>query len=269
MGRTLKRVPLDFDWPLNKTWPGYLNPHGGPCPEEGKTCFDGYTAAGKWIESVARLLSTMAEDAAVSGPEYADYRARRSYPHPYLTEWPQAPTANVPRDVISKIREHDDSATRQHMLHRYLLDNPAKPLPLTNGLRELVEALNDGQRIDQLSGSCASFRIARALVKAAGKDPETWGICSVCEGHADDPEKRAEAEAWEREGPPTGDGYQLWETTSEGSPVSPVFATMDELCAWCESNATTFGSAKTTAAEWRRMLDEDFVCHQAGNMVFL
>lgn len=30
--------------------------------------------------------------------------------------------------------------------------------------------------------------------------------------------------------PPKGDGYQLWETTSEGKPMSPVFATLDELC---------------------------------------
>ena len=29
--------------------------------------------------------------------------------------------------------------------------------------------------------------------------------------------------------PPNGDGYQLWETTSEGSPVSPVFESIDAL----------------------------------------
>ena len=27
MGRELKRVPLDFQWPLNKVWAGFLNPH--------------------------------------------------------------------------------------------------------------------------------------------------------------------------------------------------------------------------------------------------
>jgi ribonuclease R len=27
MGRELKRVPLDFDWPLNKIWDGFKNPH--------------------------------------------------------------------------------------------------------------------------------------------------------------------------------------------------------------------------------------------------
>lgn len=69
--------------------------------------------------------------------------------------------------------------------------------------------------------------------------------------------------------PPTGEGYQLWETTSEGSPQSPVFPSLDELCAWCESNATTFGSATTSAPEWKRMLSEGMVYHQKGNAIFL
>ena len=27
MGRELKRVPLDFNWPLNQVWKGYLSPY--------------------------------------------------------------------------------------------------------------------------------------------------------------------------------------------------------------------------------------------------
>lgn len=64
---------------------------------------------------------------------------------------------------------------------------------------------------------------------------------------------------------PQGDGYQLWETTTEGSPVSPVFQTLDELCEWCEDNATTFGSMKATKEEWKRMLDDNFVYHKDKN----
>ena len=26
MGRELRRVPMDFDWPLNKPWKGFVNP---------------------------------------------------------------------------------------------------------------------------------------------------------------------------------------------------------------------------------------------------
>ena len=39
--------------------------------------------------------------------------------------------------------------------------------------------------------------------------------------------------------PPKGEGYQLWNTTSEGSPISPVFETLDKLCEWCEVNETS------------------------------
>ena len=69
--------------------------------------------------------------------------------------------------------------------------------------------------------------------------------------------------------PPTGEGYQLWETTSEGSPKSPVFATLDELCAWCEENATTHASSRTTASEWKRMLNKGLVYHQEGQNIFI
>jgi len=70
-------------------------------------------------------------------------------------------------------------------------------------------------------------------------------------------------------GPPKGEGYQLWETTSEGSPTSPVFATLDELCEWCEDNATTSGSFKASKEQWKSMLEAEFVYHKQGNFIFL
>jgi hypothetical protein len=50
--------------------------------------------------------------------------------------------------------------------------------------------------------------------------------------------------------PPKGDGWQLWETTSEGSPSSPVFKTADELAEWCVKNATFFADIGGTKEEW-------------------
>ena len=49
---------------------------------------------------------------------------------------------------------------------------------------------------------------------------------------------------------PIGEGYQLWETTSEGAPISPVFATKEELAIWCADGATIFGYEKMSADEW-------------------
>lgn len=46
MGRELKRVPLDFQWPTNKVWQGFLNPHyelSSECPH----CENGNSPEGK------------------------------------------------------------------------------------------------------------------------------------------------------------------------------------------------------------------------------
>lgn len=36
--------------------------------------------------------------------------------------------------------------------------------------------------------------------------------------------------------PPKGEGFQLWETITEGSPLSPVFDTPEELTKWLADN---------------------------------
>ncbi len=263
MGRSLKRVPLDFDWPQKKIWPWFVNDAGGPCPEEDKLCFGGYTAAGKWLESVSRLLSMLGEESAL--PE--EQRNHRIYPHPYLQEWHMAPQTAIPRGEVARIRDIGDDQERRAAFYQYNQRNPPQLLPLTPELQALVEALS-GRKVTPFGGSGVAFDIAEKLKQAAGV-PEEWGICPVCEGHADDREKRAAADAWKPSEPPAGDGFQLWETTSEGSPISPVFATLDALCEWCADNATTFASFKATASKWRQMLDGGVVSHTEGNMVFL
>lgn len=62
-------------------------------------------------------------------------------------------------------------------------------------------------------------------------------------------------ELWFKE-VPKGEGYQLWETTSEGSPVSPVFKTLEELCVWCETNATIFADIKLSKEKWFNILKD-------------
>lgn len=51
-------------------------------------------------------------------------------------------------------------------------------------------------------------------------------------------------ESWEEEEPPTGEGWQLWENVSEGSPVSPVFATSGELVDWMVSDGYSRAGAE-------------------------
>lgn len=64
---------------------------------------------------------------------------------------------------------------------------------------------------------------------------------------------------------------QLYETTSEGKPLSPVFKAdeLEKLCEWAAENATTFAHFKASKEEWFKMLSDDFVCHTEGNVMFM
>jgi hypothetical protein len=96
--------------------------------------------------------------------------------------------------------------------------------------------------------------------------------CARCDGSGRIwPTKEIERlrDDWRRTDPPSGDGYQLWENVSEGSPVSPVFESLEDLCAWAADHATTFASFKATADEWRKMLEDDFVHASVGNNLLM
>jgi len=57
--------------------------------------------------------------------------------------------------------------------------------------------------------------------------------------------------------PPVGEGWQMWETTSEGSPISPVFETPEELAQWlADNNASSFGSCTATYEQWLKMIKD-------------
>jgi len=87
-----------------------------------------------------------------------------------------------------------------------------------------------------------------------GKDKTTEERCIACR-HAGKLAKRPwkkyfDCPEWATQ-PPTGEGYQLWETTSEGSPISPVFKTPEELAQWLfDIKASAFGSCTATYEHW-------------------
>lgn len=58
--------------------------------------------------------------------------------------------------------------------------------------------------------------------------------------------------------PPSGEGFQAWQTVSEGGPISPVFTTLDDLTAWLSENAGPPGwrieEHRWTPDEWAQAL---------------
>ncbi len=53
--------------------------------------------------------------------------------------------------------------------------------------------------------------------------------------------------------PPTGPAYQVWETVSEGSPISPPFTNPHEMAAWMVANDESI-TRGTTQEEWVKFI---------------
>ena len=233
MGRELKRVPMDFDWPNGIVWKGYINPYRAT---ECKAC------GGTGYNTQTRVLADAFYD----------------HDHNGQNRW-----------CDKLVQEEVDALVEAGRLRKFRSeDRTWETVPRT---AEEVNAANapGGRSFGEMYHDGVNRWI---LIETRAKRLGVYGQCKVCGGNgyyycSDDYMQKAEE--WECIKPPAGDGYQLWETTSEGSPVSPVFATIEELCEWAAGNATTFGSHRATAEQWRQMLDDGYVFHQEGSMVFM
>jgi hypothetical protein len=213
MGRELKRVPLHFEWPINKVWKGFKNPHyDGHCSNCPDCNGRGSTLAQQRLEDLVSLLMLSADDAV------------RGKVHPYFTESPLYSTQGiaVSLDIVE----------------------------LTGGLAGRPHRTPFGH------DACDRWAAVKKIIAAAGLK-KSWGTCKTCNGEGsvwDTPENKRLAARWRSKQPPKGKGYQIWETVSEGSPVSPVFGSPEELADWmCLHDDSV--SRGTTREQWLQFIN--------------
>lgn len=75
--------------------------------------------------------------------------------------------------------------------------------------------------------------------------------CQHCEGTGEIWGTKSEkflCDSWERIEPPIGDGYQIWENVTEGSPISPVFDSLDSMVEWLVREGYTESAARNFVA---------------------
>jgi hypothetical protein len=274
MGRKLYRVPLDFNWPRDKVWEGYLNPNW----DQSTKCT---ACGGSALNPASRLISEtfyahdphvikaiLDKDIEPAPENFGLISAMRAKPQDWLP-WHD----KITQDEVEELVKH-------HRLHDWTLTFGAvkgegwkpKDPPYMPTAAE-VNAVNAPGARNFLRSHDGINRCI--LIEFRAKKYNVWGRCPHCdeEGRIWPEGVKEKYDAWTKEEPPTGEGYQLWENTSEGSPQSPVFATMEELCEWCAENASVFAGEKATARRWREMLDADFVAHAEetteGTMLFM
>jgi len=231
--RTLKHVPLDFQWPIDKVWEGYINPYP---PQECSACEgSGYNPETKQIAD-----------------DFYNFNDTGR-------EWCNDITQDEVQALVDKGRLMDFTHVplndeQREVVRKKMADGGNSWLPYNNGRIPTADEVNEWNRKPGLHGHDAINRWI--LIEARAKRLGVYGKCSHCDGEGvifKSEEHRKLYEEWEEHEPPTGEGYQLWETCSEGSPVSPVFANAEELADWCAENATIFASEKTSRENWLQM----------------
>lgn len=219
MSRIVKRVALNFDFPLGETWPGYVCPLHKEVVKCSRCDGSGRSPAGELLQALwYEHLHEYARNLLV------DYQ--RLFPSA-LVEFAERVLFNAP--IASAIRYHSGGWSFQ--LEQCDVDALVKEerlwgLPSNPTVAQVNAWSRTGIGHDSINAwICIANRAEAFGVEAT---------CSACkgEGNVKDSDLEARIEAWEPTEPPAGEGWQLWQTVSEGGPVSPVFASPEELARW-------------------------------------
>lgn len=254
--RKLMRIPLDFNAPLNKVWSGYINPY--PRPTNCQSCDGwGYNTATKqisddWYDMAETGRDIRYEGVPVSWAREAGRRNPDLYWPALLFGWHHYLT-----------QDEVDALDAEYRFHNHNYDHEKKEWVRTAPCPTAVE-LNKAYLTGMGHDGCNKNICVEVRAKRLG----VWGTCPFCEKgeiHNPDEKLRKLYDEWRRTEPPVGEGWQLWSTSGEGSPITPVFSTKEKLADYCEENATICGKEYLTYEEWLDIFTEDTA--EVGSLV--
>ena len=263
MGRELKRVPLNFEWELDKLWSGYVNPHSY---HKCKHC-DG-TGYSKEYQKLKDEWYSFENELRLPNPFKEGYSYNSlALSHNLTQEDVQALLDGNRLWDFTRVpltKEHED------IIEQRRKEGKNSWLPFNNGYVPTAKEVNEWS-LKSIIGhdDINCFIVVEARLKKQGILSE----CGVCKGSGSNwQSEKAKLlyESWENYDPPIGEGFQLWTTTNEGAPMSPVFDSLENLCDFLERDKVSlFGSNTATKEEWFNMLSDGVVAYREGNKVFM
>jgi hypothetical protein len=326
MGRQVKRVPVDFNWPVGKVWEGFINPFYKFCDKckecsgsgyspEAKNFSDqwyGYSSYGKPYFNASDIG---AEPLTIDCPhlrksvekkvKWSIFRSKEEGKKEYYTNdgrisYEEAVQREIERmfglwehswshqlcqadvdalveagrlwDFTHRPREGFDLEQAVRDRAYFLWEEAGTPvsdgvefwnaayeeytsrywLPYPNGYRPTASEINAWSMDGMGHDSCNNYICVKARCEREGVPC----LCSSCEGGGDvwnPPSAEQQAEDWQEVEPPTGEAYQVWETVTEGSPMSPAFADPEKLAKWMVENDTSITS-DMTFEDWMKFI---------------
>ena len=270
MGRELRRVPMNFDWPLHTVWKGFANPFY--TAKECKSCEGtGYSKdAKRWLDLWYGNIDFKPEwtGSTPFGPNHPIVRAlaERNVEACKKDGWN---LGTVEQEAQRLSRECFDNKWLHHLsqedvdaliAEERLWDfthtwtkgkgwEPKDPMPVVT-----AAMVNEWSLSGMSHDGCSSGVCIEARCKKDGKPY----LCSKCEGNGHiwpSPEDEKRYADWESTQPPKGEGYQLWETVTAGSPITPVFATPEDLADWLVENDNSVTKG-TTREGWIKFIKD-------------
>lgn len=255
MGREVKRVPIDFAHPLKEIWTGYRMPTELRLPDCTACGGRGYSRRALMLFDLwygdlpfqpeqngstpltidSPPVRMYAERNVNRAPEfygrgeYAIRREARRLADLWNSQWSHHLNEDDVAVLVEAGRLHD-------LTHTWVKGDGWQPK--VPAVVPTPEQVNTWAIVTPFGHDAIN---ASVVVRARCQREQENELCAACGGkgdHATD-EQRAAYEAWESTEPPTGDGWQLWETVSEGSPISPVFASDEGLARWMTENHCT------------------------------
>jgi hypothetical protein len=262
MGRELKRVPLDFDCPIDTTWSGYLNPHYVAKDCEA-CCGSGSSPTAKklhdqWYGNVLFKPEDRGSVPLQPTDEPVWAFAKRNVEH--APDFYGTGEAAILREAKRLCRlwngqwchhlNDDDVGALVEADRLYDLTKTWTPgegwKPKVPAHRPTAQEVNTWSLSGMSHDSINCWVVVRAECARLGVAHD----CHECNGdgaHWPSPEAHQLFEDWKQIEPPEGDGYQIWQTVSEGGPISPVFSTPEDLARHMAT--TRWGADKGTSYE--------------------
>jgi hypothetical protein len=260
MGRKIMRVPLDFSWPLNETWKGYLTPekfHEDPCPAN---CYGGHSWQYKRLENLWYGYAPFDPSWTGSTLLTPDTPAVRAFAERNVSR--AAWHYGTGEDAIWREGKRLADMWNQqwcHHLSQADVDALVDGGRLWDFTRDFVPG--EGWKDKEIPYRPTAAEVNEWTIRTFGHDGinayvvikarcKRYGMpttCATCDGHGSLEKyagQRAEAEAWKWQDPEEGPGWQLWETVSEGSPISPVFETPEKLAYWMTTPEYSWGVSR-------------------------